>query len=96
MSDASVTVVHNPDAHRYEVRDDDAVIGYTQYHPDDDGRLVFDHTEIDKGYSGQGLAGKLVGFALDDVRDRGERIVAICSYVDKYIAEHPEYRELAD
>ena len=67
-----------------------------QYRPDDDGRLVFDHTEVDKGYSGQGLAGRLVGFALDDVRARGKRIVAICSYVDKYVTEHPEYRDLAD
>ncbi|WP_350246657.1 GNAT family N-acetyltransferase [Rhodococcus sp. D-6] len=95
MSDSSVTVVHNAEKQRYEVRDD-AVVGYTQYHPDDDGRLVFDHTEIDKGYSGQGLGGKLVGFALDDVRERGKRIVAICSYVDKFIEKHPDYRDLTD
>ena len=96
MSDSSVTVVHNAEKQRYEVRDDDAVVGYTQYHPADDGRLVFDHTEIDKGYSGQGLGGKLVGFALDDVRERGKRIVAICSYVDKFIEKHPDYRDLTD
>ncbi len=96
MSDSSVTVVHNAEKQRYEVRDDDAVVGYTQYPPDDDGRLVFDHTEIDKGYSGQGLGGKLVGFALDDVRERGKRIVAICSYVDKFIEKHPDYRDLTD
>ncbi|WP_241383704.1 GNAT family N-acetyltransferase [Rhodococcus sp. CH91] len=96
MSDSSVTVAHNPEKQRYELRDDDVVIGYTQYRPDDDGRLVFDHTEVDKGYSGQGLAGRLVGFTLDDVRARGKRIVAICSYVDKYVTEHPEYRDLAD
>ncbi|AOD21162.1 GNAT family N-acetyltransferase [Rhodococcus sp. p52] len=95
MSDSSVTVVHNAEKQRYEVRDDDAVVGYTQY-PPDDGRLVFDHTEIDKGYSGQGLGGKLVGFALDDVRERGKRIVAICSYVDKFIEKHPDYRDLTD
>ncbi|MGU3581972.1 GNAT family N-acetyltransferase [Rhodococcus sp. C26F] len=94
MSDSSVTVVHNAEKQRYEVRDEDAVVGYTQYHPDDDGRLVFDHTEIDKGYSGQGLGGKLVGFALDDVRELGKRIVAICSYVDNFIEKHPDYRDL--
>lgn len=96
MSESSVTVVHNAEKQRYELRDGDAVIGYTQYHPDGDTQLVFDHTEVDKGYSGQGLAGRLVGFALDDVRERGKRVVAICSYVDKYIGEHPEYRDLAD
>ncbi|UYP18886.1 N-acetyltransferase [Rhodococcus sp. Z13] len=94
MSDSSVIVVHNAEQQRYELHDDDAVIGYTQYHPDGDTQLVFDHTEVDKGYSGQGLAGKLVGSALDDVRARGRKVVAICPYVDKFIDKHPEYRDL--
>ncbi|MEE2030524.1 GNAT family N-acetyltransferase [Rhodococcus chondri] len=96
MSDSPVTVVHNADKQRYELRDDDAVIGYTQYHPDGDTQLVFDHTEVDDGYSGQGLAGKLVRFALDDVRERGKRVVAICPYVDNFIGKHPEYQDLTD
>jgi uncharacterized protein len=96
MSDSPVSVVHNTDRQRYELHDGDAVIGYTQYHPDGDVQLVFDHTEIDKSYSGQGLGGRLVRFALDDVREQGKRVVAICSYVDNYITKHPEYQDLAD
>jgi len=96
MGGTQVTVVHNPDAQRYELRDGDAVIGYTQYHPDGDVELVFDHTEVDTGYSGQGLAGTLVRFALDDVRALGKRVVAICPYVDGFIERNPEYRDLAD
>jgi len=51
---------------------------------------------VDTGYSGQGLAGTLVRFALDDVRALGKRVVAICPYVDGFIERNPEYRDLAD
>ncbi|NGP04315.1 N-acetyltransferase [Rhodococcus sp. 14C212] len=96
MSDPSVIAVHNPQHQRYELRDGDTVVGYTQYHPDGDVQLVFDHTEVDPAYSGQGLSSTLVRFALDDVRARGKRVVAICPFVDGFIDKHPEYKDLAD
>lgn len=96
MGGTHVTVVHDPDRQRYELRDGDAVVGYTQYHPDGDTQLVFDHTEVDPGYSGQGLGSRLARFALDDVRARGKRVVAICPYLDKFLDRHPEYQDLAD
>ena len=94
MSDSSVHVVHNADRQRYELVDDGSVIGFTEYHPDGDTQLVFDHTVVDDAYSGQGLAGKLVRFALDDVRARGKRVVPVCPFVDSFIDKHPEYQDL--
>lgn len=96
MSDPSVVAVHNPQRQRYELRDGDTVVGYTQYHPDGDVQFVFDHTEVDNAYSGRGLSSTLVRFALDDVRARGKRVVAICPFVDGFIDKHPEYKDLAD
>ncbi|NLE81190.1 MAG: N-acetyltransferase [Rhodococcus sp.] len=96
MSDSPVIVVHNADRQRYELRDGDTVVGYTQYHPDGDVQLVFDHTEVDNAYTGRGLSSTLVRFALDDVRARGKRVVPICAIVDAYIEKHPEYRDIAD
>ncbi|WKK10750.1 GNAT family N-acetyltransferase [Rhodococcus ruber] len=96
MSDPSVVAVHNPQRQRYELRDGNTVVGYTQYHPDGDVQLVFDHTEVDNAYSGRGLSSTLVRFALDDVRARGKRVVAICPFVDGFIDKHPEYKDLAD
>lgn len=94
MSDSSVKVVHNPDRQRYELDDNGSVIGYADYHPADDTQLVFDHTVVDDAYSGQGLVGKLVRFALDDVRERGKRVVPVCPFVDSFIDKHPEYQDL--
>lgn len=53
------------------------------------------HTEISPSLEGQGLAGKLVSGALDDIRERGLRVVAICPFVRAYIRRHPEYGDLA-
>lgn len=61
-----------------------------------DGRHVFTHTEIDDASSGEGLASKLVKFALDDVRDKGGEIVPICPFFAAYIQRHEEYEELVD
>jgi len=43
---------------------------------------------------GQGLGAVLVRAALDDVRQRGARIVPSCWYVAEFIAEHPEDADL--
>ncbi|MDV6297414.1 GNAT family N-acetyltransferase [Rhodococcus aetherivorans] len=95
---ANITVNHAPDRHRYELRDGDTVIGFTQYRTRTSGdtRRVFVHTEVDPTYGGLGLAARLVEFALDDVAATGERIVPLCPYVAKYLRTHHNYDHLVD
>ena len=64
---AEPTIEHVPDIHHYELRDNGDLIGHINYR-DDGNRRVFLHTEVDKEYSGEGLATRLMRFALDDVR----------------------------
>lgn len=92
----NITVAHAPEQRRYEIRDDDTVVGFTQYRTPDGKQRVFFHTEVDPAYGGLGLAGRLVSFALADVADTGERIVPICPYVAKYLRKHTEYDALVD
>jgi predicted GNAT family acetyltransferase len=87
-------VRRNGEAGRYELLIDDQVVGFTEFKARDDGVLVFPHTVIDEDRLGQGLGGQLIGAALDDVRDRGERIVAECPAVAGYIEANPEYGDL--
>lgn len=92
-----IDYVHAPDEHRYEIRDDDQLIGLTQYRLPDDVHVDFVHTEVDDAYGGQGLASKLVAFALADVREQGKRIVPHCPYVAAWIKKHPgQYDDLTD
>jgi predicted GNAT family acetyltransferase len=90
-----IEIVHVPERHRYELRDGGKRIGMTLYRVQDDGQVfAFDHTEVDEGYSGLGLAGRLVTFALDDVRAQGLRIRPYCPYVRAFVRRHPDYQDL--
>lgn len=88
-----IEVSDNANESRYEVRVDGELAGFAQYRPRPAG-LAFVHTEIDDRFEGQGLGGKLVSHALDDVSSRGLSVLPICPFVRSYIERHPEYLDL--
>lgn len=91
-----ITIVNVPELHRYEVRDGDVVAGYAQYELPDDTHVDFVHTVVEDAYGGRGLAGRLVAFAVADVRARDLRIIPHCPYVRSWLRKHPEYDDLTD
>lgn len=96
MSDQAVIEVHDdPARHAYVVTVDGEEAGKSVYHMRG-GRHIFVHTEVDDAHSGRGVGTRLVQSALDDVRDRGGTIVAICPFVAAYVRRHPEYDDLID
>jgi predicted GNAT family acetyltransferase len=100
MTDApdnsGIEYVHAPELHRYEIRDGDVLVGFTQYRLPDQVHVDFVHTEVDDEYGGRGLAGGVVEFALSDVRSQGKRVIPHCPYVAKWITQHPAYEEITD
>ena len=92
-SDAEPTVRNDPEAHRYEIREGDTVLGIAAYDQRGD-TLVFTHTEVDSSSEHPKLGSRLVKAALDDVRSHGQRVVAQCSFVRGWIDRHPDYADL--
>ena len=90
----ALAVSDNPARSRYELRDGDHLLGFTEYHEGDDGVLVFPHTIITEPKRGAGYGATLVQGALDDVRAKGRRIVAQCPFVQRFVEEHPDYQDL--
>ena len=76
---------------RYELFDDDELAGEIRYRrlP---GALALVHTEVEP--KRKGLGTELVKGALDDLRERGLRVVPVCPFVAAYIRRHPEYADL--
>lgn len=87
-------VRNHPEQSRYELSIDGTVVGIAEYRVVGD-TVVFPHTEIERSHRGQGLGAQLVQYALDDIRATNRRVVPQCWYVAQYIAEHPEYADLA-
>jgi predicted GNAT family acetyltransferase len=56
--------------------------------------IVFTHTLVPPEIEGRGVGSKLIGGALDLVRDRGLKVVPQCPFVRAYIEKHPEMRDL--
>lgn len=88
-----VLVEDNPARRRFEILVDGSLAGFTAYQLRQD-TVVFTHTEIDPKFQDMGVGGALVRGALDQVRERGDRVVAKCSFVAAYIERHPQYEEL--
>jgi uncharacterized protein len=88
-----VLVQDNPARRRFEILVDGSLAGFAAYGLRQD-TVVFTHTEIDPRFRDKGVGGALVREALDQVRERGDRVVAQCPFVAGYIARHPQYEEL--
>jgi predicted GNAT family acetyltransferase len=82
------------DAGRYELDIDGETVAHATFHRLGDAVIVIPHTEVDPSLRGHGIGAVLVGAVLDDVRQRGERVVPRCWYVAQYLDEHPDYLDV--
>lgn len=89
----NVLVADNPARRRFEILVDGGLAGFTAYRVRD-GLVVFTHTEIDAAFQGKGIGAQLAAGALDQVRERGEKIVAECPFIAAYVKKHAEYQDL--
>ena len=58
------------------------------------GVITFTHTVVPAAARGRGAGSRLVAAALADARARGLRVVPRCPFVARYMAGHPETRDL--
>ena len=93
MMDDVTLVQDNPARRRFEILVDGAPAGYAAYEVRD-GVIVFTHTKVDDAYEGKGVGGRLARGALDQVRERGDKVVARCPFIAAWIDKHPDYADL--
>lgn len=90
---SGVTVSRNDASHRYEAHLDGRLAGYLDFR-ERDGEIVLIHTETLDEFQGRGVGSAVARFALDDVRSRGAKAVALCPFVRRWLTKHPEYKDL--
>ncbi len=64
------------------------------YRKVDERVLDFSHTFVPPALRGGGVGGKIVKSALDYARREGFLVRPTCSFVEAFVARHPEYREI--
>ena len=92
-STEQIEIADAPDRDRYEITIDGERVGLTAYRARP-GLIAFVHTEIDEAFQGQGLADKLIRFALEDARKRGLAVLPFCPFVNAFIERHREFEAL--
>jgi predicted GNAT family acetyltransferase len=96
VADGSDVIVRDdPAGNRYELLIDGVRAGDLHYLPTR-GAVVLVHTEIAPELEGQGLGGRLIAGALDDLRARELIIIPVCPFVRSYLERHPEYADLLE
>jgi hypothetical protein len=85
-------VTHNEAAGRFELALDGGR-GELAYMRDGD-RIIFTHTGVPPRSQGRGHGGTLAAAALDYAEANGLQVVPMCSFVARYIREHPERQHL--
>ena len=88
--------VHRDEArHEYLALESDVEVATVQY-TEAEGRVVLLTTTVVPAFRGRGIGDELIGYVLDDLRDRGARITVLCPVVRAFVALHSEYQEMLD
>jgi len=58
------------------------------------GSMVLMHTVVPVSARRQGIGSALVKYVLDHAREHHLKIIIYCPFVEKYVDEHPEYKDL--
>jgi predicted GNAT family acetyltransferase len=89
---AVMTVRDDPARQRYELEVDDAV-AFIDYRRDA-GVVTMTHAQVPPALRGRGIGMALVAGALALVRQRGEKVVPLCPFVEQYMRRHPASHDL--
>ena len=82
-------ITNNQSLNRFEVSRPEGV-GFLRYRIDGNTMQLL-YVEVPPEARGHGVAADLSHAALEYARERGFKVIPICSYVAAYLRRHPEY-----
>src|ERR1700754_4446264 len=90
-----MTVADNPAQNRFELLEDERVVGWVDYRLAG-GSVIALHTEIADGNERRGFGSVLVRGMLDQLEAGGKTVIPMCPFTAAYIRRHPEYARVVD
>ncbi|KQZ05042.1 hypothetical protein ASD19_03315 [Microbacterium sp. Root53] len=94
-----IVVSDNAEHTRYEAHFSDAqnphgALAGVLVYEDGEGTRTLLHTVVWEEYSGHGIGGRLATHAFADARERGVKIVPVCTFVQGWLERHPEQHDV--
>jgi uncharacterized protein len=94
-AEAEIEVHRRDDRHVYAATIGDLEVANIRY-DEEDGRIVVITTTVAPEFRGRGIATDLIADALDDLRERGERITVLCPVVAAFMRSNSQFADLLD
>ena len=69
----------------YSLDDNGKVVAEITFYESENGIFIIEHTFVEESLRGQGIAGKLVEMAVEEIKKRGGKVEATCSYAKKWL-----------
>lgn len=88
-----VDIVFEADCNRAAAYDDGKEIGESTFSPSAT-MWIIDHTLVEEGYGGQGIAGKLVAKIVENARTAGVKILPLCPFAKREFDKKSEYADI--
>ena len=85
-------LINNEATNQYEFHIDGFIPRIVYQKSEDKISLI--HTEVPLALGGKGIANQLVKKVLEDIQQKGFKLVPLCPFVKKYIQRHPEWTSL--
>ena len=82
----------NSDQQRFELVEQ-GHLAFAEYRIEGDV-ITFTHTIVPASLQGMGVGSRLIEGALSEVRRRGLKVRATCTFVAAYLARHPEWQDI--
>lgn len=89
---SEITVQDNAAAGRLEVHLEGDV-AFAEYRLLQSG-IMFPHTVVPQAFEGRGVGGALVREGMRIARERGLKVIPVCTFFAGYMASHPEFHDL--
>ena len=86
-------VVDNPVAQRFEIRVGKELAGYAEYELDD-ATMLITHVGVQRRLEGAGLGSAVTEAALEAARQRGLKVIPLCSFARSFVRRNPTYSDL--
>ncbi|NDV58142.1 GNAT family N-acetyltransferase [Bacteroides sp. 519] len=65
-----------------------------EYIVNKDGNICLTHTEVPTALGGKGVGTQLVEKTLEEIGNRGFKVIPICPFVAKYIKKNPMWKSI--